>query len=220
MQWYKRPETRFEDGVFGSVGAKQARKLLDLGAADAYISKDLEGSLGITCLGTQDTVNMPDGGTQVVYTHASLKLHLQSFKVQLVFKVIDFGIPFDALLGYAFLKEYKVVMNYGSKSASLWKLQKNFIIGSKQLGQQDRENVQELPIFPTKAGKADVAEVNIITAVQAKRALHECELSFIAFVSHLAEEQQPEFVCAMGSGSFGKISNNHMDLNLLQELQA
>ncbi|RYD77241.1 MAG: extracellular solute-binding protein, partial [Verrucomicrobiaceae bacterium] len=31
--------------------------------------------------------------------------------------------------------------------------------------------------------------------------------SFIAFVSHLADEQQPEFVCAMASGSFGRTSD-------------
>ena len=77
---------------------------------------------------------MLDGGSRVVHAHATLKLQLQSFKAQLVFKVIDFGIPFDALLGDAFLKEYKVIMNYGSESASSWKLQKNFIIGSEQLG--------------------------------------------------------------------------------------
>ena len=141
---------------------------------------------------------MSDGGSRVVHAHANLQLQLQSFKTQLVFEVIDFGILFDALLGDAFLKEYKVIMNYGSESASLWKLQKNFVIGSEQLGQQDRENVQELLIFPTKAGKADVAYVDIITAVQAKRALRECKTSFIAFVSHLAEEKQPEIVVPCG----------------------
>ena len=36
---------------------------------------------------------MPDGGSRVVHAHASLKLQLQSFKTQLVFKIIDFGIP-------------------------------------------------------------------------------------------------------------------------------
>ena len=67
----------------------------------------------------------------------------QSFKEQLVFivfKVNDFGIPFDSLLGDAFLKRYKVIMNYSSETASLWKLQKNFVIGFIR---QDRQDVRD-----------------------------------------------------------------------------
>ena len=151
----------------GHVGNEEARILLDSGAADAYIGKDLTERLGIACQGTEETVHMPDGGIRTVHGYASLKLHLQNFKDQLAFRIIDFGIPFDILLGDKFLQQYKVILNYGSDKASLWKLRKHFVVNSKR---QDRPDVQETE---------EDTSVNIVSAMQAKRALHDCKTSFI-----------------------------------------
>ena len=148
---------------------------------------------------------MPDGETRAVHAHASLKLQLQSFKKQLVFKVIDFGIPFDALLRDAFLKRYKVIMNYSSETASLWKLQNNFVIGSMEQGRQ---------VVQDTGGNT---EVNNITAVQAKRALRECHSSFVAFVSHVAKEEQPEYVSAIGPGPYSKTSGGYLEFESAPE---
>ena len=175
---------------------KKQGSLLDSGAADAYIGKDLTERLGIACQGTEETVHMPDGGIRTVHGYASLKLHLQNFKDQLAFRIIDFDIPFDILLGDKFLQQYKVILNYGSDTASLWKLRKHFVVNSKR---QDRPDVQQTE---------EDTSVNIISAMQAKRALHDCKTSFIGFVKHVAEEQHQSYVCAMGPGPVSKGSGS------------
>ena len=45
----------------GHVGFEQARILLDLGAADAYVSKCLAKKLSIACPGAHENVTMADG---------------------------------------------------------------------------------------------------------------------------------------------------------------
>jgi hypothetical protein len=197
------------------IAAERANVLLDSGASGSYINTNFASMLGIKESPSEEHVLLPDGRVHKVLGTVKLRVRLQGFCEQIQLKMLDLQIPFDVILGDEFLRKYSAILDYATSRISLCKGRRTFVLKPAVGDIRDNEG-PETPVggVQTEApagvahgveqapagvqhggehGRAPAGGVNMLSALQAKRAVRSSLQCCLCLVTSCAEEegQQP-----------------------------
>lgn len=172
------------------VASHRASILLDSGATGNYISKEFACMLGIQLPkgdASEDHVVLPDGRMHAIHGTVKLRVKLQRFCEQVDVQLLNLHIPFDVILVNVFLSRHKAILNYYTGSICLWKGRRTFVLKPAVGDSKDSVECDA----PASGG------VNMLSALQAKRAMRRTHKWFLCLVNHNAGEPPTQ----VGEGS-------------------
>ena len=85
-----------------------------------------------------------DGTLLPVHGETTVTIMVKKFKCKVVATVVDLGPHFDLLLGQSWLMKYKAILNYGSKSVTLYKGDKRHTIRLEKPSRSGLKNPKPL----------------------------------------------------------------------------
>ena len=132
--WYDCPEVDPRNKALrmqfaGQVAGVKARVLVDTGASGCFLSKDYVKTNKLSvAAGKQANVVLPDGTTAFIHGYVTLSVRLKDFQEQVSMAVIDLKIPFDVVLGDAWLRSRYALIDYRSGCLTIFKQNRKFRI--------------------------------------------------------------------------------------------
>jgi hypothetical protein len=162
----------------GQVGRVPANICFDSGANGIFVSQafvDRSGFAVKPCGNKQLT--LASGATSAISGVVDLHLKIQSFQGRVQGFVTPLAGPYDVILGDSWLKEYKAVLNYGTKSLVIRKKGGGKVSFSCQQDQKSHPNSSR-------------ASPKLLSVAQVTRAVRKGDRVFYCLISEVLESQQ------------------------------